>query len=70
VNFNSPEIGTSLRQNARQPKPTLFSSSNVFAKAQGIVKVKHRFLVERAREWLRAAIIPHFTALYAALFNQ
>ncbi|CCJ78793.1 FIG00640250: hypothetical protein [Cronobacter muytjensii 530] len=40
-----------MRQNALQPKPTLFSSSNVFAKAQGIVKAKHRFLVERAREW-------------------
>jgi hypothetical protein len=40
-----------------------FSSFNVFAKAQGIVKAKHRFLVQRASYSLRPGINPHFVAV-------
>jgi len=40
-----------------------FSSLNVFAKAQGIVKAKHRFLVQHAGYSLRPAINPHFIAV-------
>jgi hypothetical protein len=40
-----------------------FSSFNVFAKAQGIVKAKHRFLVQHASYSLRPGINPHSEAV-------
>ncbi|OSL73751.1 hypothetical protein EAXG_00281 [Escherichia coli TA054] len=40
-----------------------FSSSNVFAKHQGIVKAKHRFLVQHARYSLPGAFIHHLIGL-------
>jgi hypothetical protein len=46
-----------------------FSSLNVFAKAQGIVKAKHRFLVQHAGYSLRQGINPHFIALQTTGFQ-
>ncbi|AXM03430.1 hypothetical protein C5U37_05160 [Escherichia fergusonii] len=39
-----------------------FSSSNVFAKQQRIVKAKHRFLVQHARYSLRTVLKHHIVA--------
>jgi hypothetical protein len=47
-------------------KDRFFSSLNVFAKAQGIVKAKHRFLVQHAGYSLRPAINPHFIAVVSS----
>jgi hypothetical protein len=44
-------------------RAAFFSSFNVFAKAQGIVKAKHRFLVQRASYSWRPGINPHFVAV-------
>jgi hypothetical protein len=43
---------------------------NVFAKAQGIVKAKHRFLVQHAGYSLRQGINPHFIALQTTAFLE
>ncbi|ACY87575.1 hypothetical protein STL3553_c11090 [Salmonella enterica subsp. enterica serovar Typhimurium str. L-3553] len=42
---------------------TVFSSSNVFAKQQVIVKAKHRFLVQHASYSLERAVNCHFVTL-------
>ncbi|PTM35632.1 hypothetical protein DA103_12090 [Enterobacter cloacae] len=42
---------------------------NVFAKAQGIVKAKHRFLVQHAGYSLRQGMNPHFIALQTTVFQ-
>jgi len=47
-------------------KDRFFSSLNVFAKAQGIVKAKHRFLVQHAGYSLRPGINPHFIAVVSS----
>jgi len=46
----------------RYTKAHFFSSFNVFAKAQGIVKAKHRNLVQHAGYSLRPAINPQLIA--------
>ncbi|AEW72912.1 hypothetical protein EcWSU1_01473 [Enterobacter ludwigii] len=43
---------------------------NVFAKAQGIVKAKHRFLVQHAGYSLRQGINPHFIAVQTSEFRR
>lgn len=54
----------------RSTKTAFFSSLNVFAKAQGIVKAKHRFLVQHAGYSLRPGINPHFIGLLSTDYSR
>ncbi|MCU6670893.1 hypothetical protein M8013_19370 [Enterobacteriaceae bacterium H4N4] len=59
VDFADPVKMVILCMTMRYTKTAFFSSFNVFAKAQGIVKAKHRILVQHAGYSLRPAINPH-----------
>ncbi|XCW70217.1 Hypothetical protein ABZS17I87_02184 [Kosakonia cowanii] len=52
-----------MRKRALRAKYCFFSSFDVFAKAQGIVKAKHLFLVQHARYSSRSIPYPHLFIL-------
>lgn len=64
VDFVNPDKnGICVHENSPHAKYCFSSSLNVFAKAQGIVKAKHRFLVQDARYSSSTPVDSHFFVL-------
>ena len=64
VDFVNPDKnGICVHENSPHAKYCFSSSLNVFAKAQGIVKAKHRFLVQDARYSSSTLVDSHFFVL-------
>ncbi|HGT2639009.1 TPA: hypothetical protein ACMX8N_003127, partial [Klebsiella pneumoniae] len=64
VDFVNPDKnGICVHENSPHAKYCFSSSLNVFAKAQVIVKAKHRFLVQDARYSSSALVDSHFFVL-------
>lgn len=63
VDFVNPDKnGICVHENSPHAKYCFSSSLNVFAKAQVIVKAKHRFLVQDARYSSSALVDSHFSS--------